>query len=293
MTQLLQDIMSGLSAGSIYGALALALVFVFRSTGVINFAQGEMAMISTFISLGFFELGIPLIPSVLLSMMVSFVIGICVERALIRPLLGRGDSGPSIVTIGLFLGLNGIAGYFWGLEPRPFPSLFSDQSVALGGAHIAVADLGTIVVLLALVGVLFLLFDRTRIGLMMRAAASNPRTARLAGVPVSRLLMSGWGISGAIGAVAGALIAPSVFVTPGMMGPVFIYALAAAALGGLGSPLGAVLGGWIIGVAEAIVSDKVGFIGSRLAIVVPLVVIFVVLLVRPAGLLGAREVNRV
>jgi branched-chain amino acid transport system permease protein len=293
MSQLLQDVMSGLAAGSIYGALALALVFVFRSTGVINFAQGELAMISTFVTLGFYNLGLPLILAVLASMVVSFAIGISIERALIRPVLGRSDHAPSIITVGLFLGLNGVAGYIWGLDPRSFPSLFSGRSVGIGPGRIAVSDLGTIAVILVIVFLLYLLFERTRVGLMMRAAASRPESARLAGVPVTRLLMSGWGIAGAIGAVAGALIAPAVYVSPAMMGPVFIYALAAAALGGLSSPAGAVIGGWIIGVAEAIVSDKVGFIGARLAILVPLTVIFLVLLVRPAGLLGTREVSRV
>ncbi|MCW2633662.1 MAG: branched-chain amino acid transporter permease [Blastococcus sp.] len=293
MGALLQDVMSGLAAGSIYGALALALVFVFRSTGVVNFAQGEMAMISTYISLSFYNLGVPLLAAVVLSMACSFLIGITVERTLIRPVAGRTAHAASIVTVGLFLAANGIAGYVWGVEPRGFPSLFSRESVGLGGARIAVADLGALAVLVVLVFLLFLLFEKTRVGLMMRAAASQPASARMAGAPVSNLLMSGWGISAAVGAVAGALIAPAVFVSPGMMGPVFIYALAAAALGGLSSPLGAVLGGWIIGVAEAVIAPRVDFIGSQLAILIPLTIIFLVLLLRPAGLLGVQEVKRV
>lgn len=293
MTDLLQTLVSGLTAGTIYGGLALALVYIFRSTGVVNFAQGEMAMISTFVVVSFHLLGLPLVLAIAASMVVSFAFGLIIERVLVRPVSGRGDLSPSVVTIGLFLGLNGIAGWIWGLSPRTLPSVFPRESISLGGVRVGIDAIGSILVLLAFVSLLFLLFERTRVGLMMRAAASNPESARLSGVPVSRLLMMGWGLAAAVGTLAGALIAPSVFVSPAMMGPVFIYALAAAALGGLGSPIGALVGGWVIGMAEALVSGYVDVLGSDLTIVVPLVIIFLVLLVRPAGLFGAQEVVRV
>lgn len=293
MADLLQNVVSGLAAGSIYGALALALVFVFRSTGVVNFAQGEMAMISTYFAVSLLTLSVPLGLAIAGAIVGSFVLGMAIERTLIRPLEGRGDHAASIVTVGLFLAFNGIAGWLWGVTPRTFESIFPGTNVSILGARVAVESLGTIAVLLGVVGLLFLFFERTRTGLMMRAAAVNPDSSRLAGVPVNRLLMGGWGLAAAIGALAGALIAPSVFVSPGMMGPVFIYALAAAALGGLDSPLGAVLGGWIIGVVETMAANEIDFIGADLKILVPLVIIFFTLLVRPAGLLGKPVVARV
>ncbi|MCW2839047.1 MAG: transporter permease [Aeromicrobium sp.] len=293
MTDLLQLLVSGLASGSIYGALALAIVFVFRSTGVVNFSQGELAMISTFVTLGLYKAGAPLVIAIIGSMVISFVLGAAIERVLIRPVQGRSEHAPSIITLGLFLGLSGIAGWIWGLDPETFPGMFPERSLEVGSVRLSYTSLGIIAVLLATVAVLYVFFERTRLGLMMKAAASNPATSRLAGVPVSRLLMCGWGVASAVGALAGALIAQSVYVSPSMMVAVIIYALAAAALGGLSSPVGAVVGGWIIGVAEAVVSDRVGFIGGDLKIVVPLVIIFAVLLVKPTGLFGAKEVSRV
>lgn len=293
MSEILQDVFGGLAAGSIYGALALALVFVFRATGVVNFAQGEMAMVSTFFALSLLTLDLPLGVAIAGAMAGAFVLGMVVERVLIRQVVGRGDHTPSIVTVGLFLAFNGLAGWIWSLDPQRFPSMFPSDSVGFLGTRIAVSAIGTVGVLLLVVGVLYVVFDRTRFGLLMRAAASNPESSALAGVPVNRMLMAGWGLAAAVGALAGALIAPQVFLSPGMMGPVIVYALAAAALGGLNSPLGAVVGGWIIGVAEALAANHVSFIGADLKILVPLVVIFFVLLFRPAGLLGTQEVARV
>jgi branched-chain amino acid transport system permease protein len=293
MAGLFQNVAEGLAAGSIYGALALAIVFVFRSTGAVNFAQGEMAMVSTFVAWSLLQLGAPLGLAIAGALAFAFLLGIGIERTVIRWFEGGEPLTLSIATIGVFLVLNSAAGWIWGLDPRPFPSMFPQDSFDVGGVRVTWTSIGTFVTLLAVAGLLFLLFERTRLGLLMRAAADNPQSSRLAGVPVQRMLMLGWGLAAMLGALAGALIAPTVFLGPQMMGSVIIYSLAAAALGGLSSPVGALLGGWIIGVAESVISDRVQFIGADLKILVPLFIIFAVLLLRPAGLLGTRETVRV
>jgi branched-chain amino acid transport system permease protein len=197
-----------------------------------------------------------------------------------------------IVTLGLFILLNSLAGWIWGFGNRGFPSLFPDDSVDLAGVRLSVESLGIVALLLVVVGLLFLLFQRTKIGLAMRAAALNPEASALTGVRVGHMLMLGWGLAAVLGALAGVLVAPRLFLDVNLMGGVLIYAFAAAALGGFDSPIGAVVGGWIIGVSENLAGTYVDFIGADLKILVPLVIIFVVLLVRPAGLFGTREVAR-
>ena len=196
------------------------------------------------------------------------------------------------VTLGLFILVNGLARWIWGSTNRGFPSMFPDSTVSVGGIATSVESLGLVAVLLAVVGVLWLIFQRTKLGLAMRAAAVNPAASRLVGVPVGRMLMIGWGLAAVCGALAGVLVAPRLFLDPNLMGPVIIYSFAAATLGGFDSPFGAVLGGWIIGVAEALAGGYVDFIGQDLKILVPLIVILSVLLVRPHGLFGSPEVAR-
>jgi branched-chain amino acid transport system permease protein len=292
MERFVQVLVDGVAVGSIYAAVALALVLIFRSTGIVNFAQGEMAMFSTFIAWGLYEGGVPLGLAVLTTLALSFVAGMVIERGLIRHFEGGDVLTLVIVTLGLFILLNSLAGWIWGFENRGFPSLFPDDTVTLGGVRLSVESLGIVALLLAVVGVLFLLFQRTKIGLAMRAAALNPESSALAGVRVGQMLMLGWGLAAALGALAGVLVAPRLFLDVNLMGGVLIYAFAAAALGGFDSPIGAVVGGWIIGVSENLAGTYVDFIGADLKILVPLVIIFVVLLVRPSGLFGAREVAR-
>jgi len=222
----------------------------------------------------------------------SFLAGMAIERSLIRHFEGGEPLTLVIVTLGMFILLNGLAGWIWGFENRGFPSLFSDDAVTIGGVRLSVESLGIVAVLLAVVGLLFLLFQRTKIGLAMRAAALNPESSALVGVRVGTMLMLGWGLAAALGALAGVLVAPRLFLDVNLMGSVLIYAFAAAALGGFDSALGAVVGGWIIGVSENLAGTYVDFIGADLKILVPLGIIFVVLLVRPAGLFGTREVAR-
>jgi branched-chain amino acid transport system permease protein len=292
MEVFLQQVINGIADGSIYGALALALVLIYRSTGVANFAQGEMAMFSTFIAWGLLQAGVPLALAALLAIVFSFLGGMIIERVVVRPVEGGELLTLVIVTLGLFVLVNSAAGWIWGFANRGFPSMFGNGAVDLGGLRITVESLGIIGVMLAVLAIVWLLFNRTKIGLAIRAAALNPESSRLSGISVGRTLMIGWGIAAAVGAVAGILIAPRLFLEVNFMAGVLIYSFAAATLGGFDSPGGAIIGGWIIGVAERLASQYIDFVGSDLKILVPLLIILLVLLVRPSGLFGREEVVR-
>jgi len=291
--QFVQLVIDGIASGSVYGALALALVLIYRTTGIVNFAQGEMAMFSTFLAWAMLDSGVPLGLALLAALALSFVLGMAIERVVIRPVEGSDPLAMVIVTLGLLILLNSAAGWIWGFNNRSFPSIFGDDSIDLAGARVSVESLGIVATMLAVVGLLFLLFQRTRIGLAMRAVAMNPDSSRLAGIRVGRTLMIGWGLAALVGALAGALVAPRLFLDVNFMGAVLIYSFAAATLGGFDSPFGAILGGWIIGVAETLAGYYVDFIGADLKILVPLGIILVVLMFRPSGLFGSREVARV
>ena len=292
MERFVQLVIDGVAIGSIYAALALALVLIFRSTGIVNFAQGEMAMFSTFIAWGLVEGGFPLGLALLAALVVSFVGGMLVERVIIRPVEGQDQLTILIVTLGLFILVNSAAGWIWGFENRGFPRALPGGSADVAGVRISWESLGILAVLLVVVGVLFLLFQRTKLGLAMRAVAANPVSSRLVGISVGRTLMIGWGLAALLGAIAGVLVAPQLFLDVNLMGGVLVYSFAAATLGGFDSPKGAVIGGWIIGLAETLAGSYIGFIGSDLTILVPLVIILGVLLVRPTGLYGSPEVVR-
>ena len=292
MERFIQVIIDGWATGSLYAALAIAVVLIYRSTGIVNFAQGELAMFSTFIAWGLLQAGFPLGLALLATLALSFVGGMLIERVIIRPVEGGEVLTLVIVTLGLFILVNSGAGWIWGFGNRSFPSLFPDDSIDIAGVGIPVESIGIVAVLLAVVGILFVVFQRTKIGLAMRAVSMNPESSRLVGISVGRTLMIGWGIAALVGALAGALIAPRLFLDVNFMGSVLIYSFAAATLGGFDSPFGAVLGGWIIGIAENLAGTYVDFIGSDLKILVPLVAILLVLLFRPSGLFGSAEVAR-
>jgi branched-chain amino acid transport system permease protein len=292
MAHFIQLVVDGIAIGSIYGALALALVLIFRSTGIVNFAQGEMAMFSTFVAWGFVQAGVPLGLALLLALAASFVGGMVIERVIIRPVEGEDPLTILIVTLGLFILVNSGAGWIWGFNNRAFPRALPDGSTDVAGVQLSYESLGIVAVLLAVTGLLWLLFEKTKLGLAMRAAAANPASSRLVGINVGRTLAIGWGLAALLGALAGVLVAPQLFLDVNFMGGVLVYSFAAATLGGFDSPKGAVIGGWIIGVAETLAGDYIGFIGSDLTILVPLVIIFGVLLVRPNGLFGSPEVVR-
>ncbi|RBY82436.1 branched-chain amino acid ABC transporter permease [Geodermatophilus sp. TF02-6] len=293
MQHAIQQIVDGLAAGSIYGALALALVLVYRATGMINFAQGLMAVASTYIALTLWQAGSPIGAAVAVAIAVSLVLGAVTERLVIRRFEGASPHTAVVVTVALLILINGIVGAIWGYNSQPFPSLFPTGTVTVGGVVLAIPSLATIGVLIAVVVLLQLLFLKTKLGLALRAVANNPESSALSGLNVGRLLMVGWALAAGLGALAGALIAPKVYLDPGMMDTILIYALAAAVLGGLDSPMGAVVAAWIIGVSENLAGTYIGFIGNDLKIGVPLVAMFVILLTRPQGLFGRKEAVRV
>jgi branched-chain amino acid transport system permease protein len=292
MERFIQLVIDGIAIGSIYGALALALVLIFRSTGIVNFAQGEMAMFSTFVAWALVQGGLPLGLALLAALAASFAGGMVIERVIIRPVEGQDPLTILIVTLGLFILVNSGAGWIWGFNNRGFPRALPDGNTDVLGVRVSYESLGIVAVLLVVVGLLTLLFQRTKLGLAMRAAAANPASSRLVGINVGRTLMIGWGLAALLGALAGILVAPQLFLDVNFMGGVLVYSFAAATLGGFDSPKGAVIGGWIIGVAETLAGDYIGFIGSDLTILVPLAIILGVLLVRPNGLFGSPEVVR-
>jgi branched-chain amino acid transport system permease protein len=293
MTLFFQQLVSGLATGAIYASLALALVLIYRSTHIVNFAQGEMAMFSAFIAWQFTQWGWPVWGAIGVTLVVSFLGGCAIERVVIRPVEGKSVLAVVIVTLGLLLILNQAAGWIWDFIVKAFPSPFPPGSFDIGEVRISYYDIGVIAVVMASVTALFLLFQRTKIGLAMRAAAANPESSRLVGINVGRMLMLGWGLAAVLGAISGVLVAPELFLQPNMMISVQIYAFAAATLGGFDSPVGAVVGGLVVGVAENLAGTYIGWIGSDLKIAVPLVIIFAVLMVKPTGLFGRQVVARV
>jgi branched-chain amino acid transport system permease protein len=299
MDRFFQYVFDGLSFGAIYALLALGLVVVFRGTGHLNFAQGEMAMFCTFMTWQYDAWGVPLVLAVLLGMVTGFALGAGTEVSLIRNVAKKSEAGVFVVSIALFLGLNSLAGMIWGnLPPEGMDSLFPDEPTDFArifGAVWRYEYIGILIVALALMGALFALFAKTKFGLAMRAVASNPESARLAGIPTGAVLASSWGIAGAMGALAGTLVAgANGEVFPSLMFSVFIYASAAATLGGFDSPGGAVIAGLSIGVGEQLAAGYApGWIGQELRLGVALVIIFVVLLFKPSGLFGSVKVQRV
>jgi branched-chain amino acid transport system permease protein len=285
-------LMDGIGTGAVYGSLALALVLVFRTTGVLNFAQGEMALYSTFIAWYFAERGLPVWLAIVVSMAISFVGGALIERVIIRPVESASPLVLVIVTIGLFLAINSIAQVQFGNDIKVLPRAYPDKTWLPGGVQISSDTLVLIAVLAAECLVLYLVLNRTRIGLAFRAVASNSESSRLAGVPVGRMLMLGWGMAAAIGALAGPLVVAPVGLQGASMQGILVYAFAAAALGGFDSPFGAIVGGLIVGIAGTMTTQYIHVLHD-IEVIVPFGLILGVLLVRPAGLFGKMRVERV
>jgi branched-chain amino acid transport system permease protein len=293
LMHVLQQVVDGITSGSIYGALALALVLVYRSTGLINFAQGQMAAVSAYVAYSLTRSGFPVVAAIVVAALVSAAMGAALERALVRRFERADHLVTIVVTVAILICGNGLISLFWGADLKPFPAIFPSRNLSLGDLRFTVSDVGTVVVLLGVIAVVHLLFQRTRFGLAMRAVAENRESSAQSGLPVGRLLMAGWGLAALIGSVAGCLVAPTISLQPGMMDGILVYALAAAVLGGLDSPLGAIVAAWLIGITQNLAGAYVDFIGSDLQIVVPLILMVVVLLVRPQGLFGRKEVQRV
>ncbi len=294
MDQFLEHLIIGIGRGSIYALLALAIVLIYRSTGLLNFAQGEMAMFSTFVAWTFQDNGANVWVSILAAMALSLVGGAVIERVIMRPVEGGSPLNIVIVTIGLFLGLNALAQWVWGTDPRTFENPFSGESRSVVGVSISAELVGRLVVLAIVVLLLFVLFQKTKLGLAMRAVASNTESSGLVGINVGRMLMVGWGLAAALGALAGCLTAASdtQFGTS-LMVQVLVFAFAAATLGGLDSPIGAVVGGLIVGVVQELLGEYVGFVGTDMRDGAAFVIILGILLVKPSGLFGKQQVARV
>jgi branched-chain amino acid transport system permease protein len=288
-----QQVISGLATGGIYASLALALVMIYQATDVVNFAQGEMAMFSTYLAWTFLQAGMPYWVAFCCTVALAFVGGLVIERVVIRPVENAPILSIVIVTLGLLVILNSTAGWIYSYIQKPFPSPFPSKPIRIGNIVFGAHDLGAIGVTLVVLALLFAFFRYTTLGLAMRAAAQNPVSSRLCGIRVSWMLALGWGLASAFGAVAGIMVAPVVFLDPNMMVGIQLYAFAAATVGGFTSPLGAVVGGLLVGVTENLVGTYVSFIGTELKLTVALAMIIVVLLVRPSGLFGRTVVRRV
>jgi branched-chain amino acid transport system permease protein len=292
MESLLQQVMAGLAVGAIYACMALAVVMIYQAIDHLNFAQGEMAMFSTFIAWQLMAWGQPYWLAFIISVVVSFIGGVLIERVLFRPIHNAPILSNLVAFIALFSILNSGAGYIWDFTIKSFPTPFGTKGL-FGGSLIDAHETGMIGVTLVLLGLLYLFFRGTRLGLAMRAAAANPESARLVGIRVGWMTALGWGMAAAIGAVAGMLIAPVVFLEPNMMLGVLLYGFAGAVLGGLTSPAGAVAGGFAVGIIENLAGSFIPYVGRELKLTIALVLIVAVLMFRPSGLFGRREVSRV
>ena len=292
MQELLQQVLSGIASGGIYASLALALVLIYNAMGLVNFAQGEMAMFATFLAFTLIGRGMSYWIALPITIALAFAGGIVIQRVVIRPVERAPVLTLVIITLGLATLINGLAGFFFGYLPQPFPSPFSVQTVNILGAAASYQDLGVIGVSAVVLVLVYLLLQRTTLGLAMRAAAHHPEASRLLGIRVSWMLALGWGLASAVGAVSGIMVAPILLLEPNMMQTVIIYAFAAAVLGGIESPLGAVIGGLIVGVTVNLAGAYVPGVGGDLQLAVAFAIIIAVLVLKPNGLLGRRAVRR-
>ena len=290
MDAFLHQIFSGLANGVIYGSVALALVMIYQATHHINFAQGEMATFSTFIAWALIQAGWPYWGAFFATIAVSFAAGLVIQRLVLRPVEKAPVLTNVIVFIGLLLIVNALAGWIFDHTLKSFPSPFPKGSW-MTTTYFTAHDVGSIAVLFCVLLALYAFFRYTPIGLAMRAAAQNPDSARLVGIRVSWMLGLGWGLAAAIGAVAGMMVAPVVFLDPNMMAGILLYGFAAALLGGIDNPWGAVIGGFVVGVLENLLGAYV--IGTELKLTVALVLIVGTLTLKPAGLFGKHVVTRV
>jgi branched-chain amino acid transport system permease protein len=290
MDAFIHQLLAGLATGGIYASVALALVMIYQATHHINFAQGEMAMFSTFIAWSLIQAGLPYWAAFAATVVISFVLAAVVEFTVIRPMHDKPVLAVVVVFIGLLVIFHSLAGWLFGYTIKQFPSPFPSNAW-YGSALMSAHEVGAIFVTLCVVALLFSFFRFTPLGLAMRAAAQNAASSRLVGINVGRMLMLGWGLAGAIGAVAGMMVAPVVFLDPHMMTGVLLYAFAGALIGGIDNPVGAVLGGFIVGVLENLVGTYV--VGTELKLSVALVLIVGVLIVKPSGLMGRTIVTRV
>lgn len=290
MDALLHQITSGIATGGIYASVALALVMIYQATHHINFAQGEMAMFSTYIALTLINAGLPYWVAFAATLVFSFAMGAIIQRVLLQPLA----NAPVLALVGTFIGMmlifNNSAGWLFTYTLKPFPSPFGEGGPVLGGMF-SRHELGSTIVTLVVLLSVWAFFRFTKLGLAMRAAAYNPVSSQLVGIPVARMLALGWGLAAAIGAIAGMMVAHIVFLDPNMMAGVLLYAFAGALLGGINNPLGAVIGGFLVGIIENL--GGAYLVGTSLKLSMALIIIVAVLILKPAGLFGKTLASRV
>jgi branched-chain amino acid transport system permease protein len=286
---LIRQILAGLATGGIYASVALALVMIYQATHLVNFAQGELAMFATYICWSMIQTGMPYWGAFFLTVLIAFAGGVAIQRIIMRPVENAPVLSVVIVFIGLLVIFNSVAGWIFSYTIKPFPSPFPAEPL-FGNTYIGSHELGAMGVTLVVLALVFAFFRFTPLGLAMRAAAQNPVSSRLVGVRVSWMLALGWGLASAIGAIAGIMVAPIVYLEPNMMGGILLYAFAGALLGGIDNPWGAVLGGFIVGVIENVAGT---YLGTEVKLTVALVIIVAVLVLKPSGLFGRVHVARV
>jgi branched-chain amino acid transport system permease protein len=289
MDAFVHQVLAGLATGGIYASVALALVMIYQATHLVNFAQGELAMFCTYIAWSLIQAGVPYWVTFFLTVAFAFVLGVVIERVVIRPVENAPVLAVVVVFIALLVILNSVTGWIYSFTIKTFPSPFP-QEIGLG-KYMSPHEVGAIGVTLVVLLLLYAFFRFTPLGLAMRAAAQNPESSRLVGIRVGWMLALGWGLAAAVGAVAGMMVAPTVFLDPNMMGGVLLYAFAAALVGGIDNPAGAVFGGFLVGVLENVLGAFV--IGNELKLAVALVLIIGVLVVKPSGFFGKVHVQRV
>jgi branched-chain amino acid transport system permease protein len=292
VTKFIDLTLNGISTGAVYAAVALALVMIWRATRIVNFAQGAMLMITTFIASAVISSSGSYVFGFVVALCSGLLLGAVVERLVVRPVENAPPLNAVILTLGLYTLLIAVAGMIWGNSPRSFPAAFSIRGFEVGGTRLLFApnDLFIVLVVIAVALGLWVLFQMTTLGLRMRAAAFAPEVARLLGVRVGHMFTIGWALAAMTGALAGVLVAPSVFLGPNSFDPILIIGFVAAVLGGLDSPPGAVIGGILLGLALSYVS---GYEGSSLVPLAALAILVLVLMLRPSGLFSATEERRV
>ena len=290
MDTFLHQVLSGLATGGIYASIALALVMIYQATHHVNFAQGELAMFSTYISWTMVDAGFPYWLAFILTVAFSFVVGVLIERIVVRPIENAPVLSVVLVFVGLLFILNSTAGWIYGYTIKSFPSPFPSNAW-YASRYMSSHEVGMIAVTLVMLLFVFLFFRFTPLGLAMRAAAQNPLSSQLVGIRVGWMLALGWGMAGSIGSVAGMMAAPIVYLDPNMMSGILLYGFAAALLGGINNPWGAAMGGFIVGVLENIAGAYI--VGTEIKLSVALIIIVAVLVIRPSGLFGFPLVTRV
>lgn len=296
-TLYLQRVLDGVGNGVLYGMVALALVLVFKATGVINFAQGAMAMVGTYLAFTAAEKwALPLVVAIIAGMVVSAAAAAGIERVLIRPFDPANHLAITIVTLALYLALNALAALLWGFDPRGFPTLFPtgpNDFITIGGARLYYTSLGTALLVVAVVVVLQLSLSRTKLGLAFRCVSAGVEPSRLLGIHIGRTVQSSWALAAAVGTLAGCLAAPTTYLDPTFMDKILVYAFAAATLGGLDSIAGALVGGIVVGLSIALLTGYIPALGGQFGLGCAFFVIVAVLQFKPAGLLGRRTQERV